>query len=547
MIIQSKYTKIFYSKDLTRQKYDELHDFAVLIQSHKNTVSQYVNDNLLHFLEYNKFQFLKEMRERYKDVIPSSFDAQLYTQVFTCYQNKFDAIQRNLTFETVTFKGFESYKHNTKKHKKGDLKKVVLDKKQTPLSSCLTYLARYGNDNTIDYISSNISNCGENKREFYNNVLRCCDKFGFERLLNLALSKRKRVVKHYSEHPIEFKSLTFSGRCRKKRIIDYNSRFSSKINSFVSLSGIGRKSFDIPVTFNKGWHGNMKDYRKDNPDYEYTLTFNEKEHQVNIHLCKDGERYIPQVNGNTIGIDVNCKHNLFSLSDETTYDYDRKLVNDFCKISIEIDKLKEKNKEYKVGKRKQQKLNTLKSKMIKSEQQLIANMCKALQSQGVGHIVMEDLDNGFGKCYVKDKDNEDINYNRKVKFIGLSSLKQEVEHIARKYDIAVSTVQASYTSKMCPMCGCIEDENRPNQETFECVECGHKDNADFNAAKNIRNRVLVTVLRESLLKQLDNGAFEPRKLKREKVKEVLLSFRSNLQETARSEHNKIKINTFDYV
>ena len=49
MIIQSKYTKIFHSKDLTRQKYDGLYDFTVLIQNHKNTVSQYVNDNLLHF------------------------------------------------------------------------------------------------------------------------------------------------------------------------------------------------------------------------------------------------------------------------------------------------------------------------------------------------------------------------------------------------------------------------------------------------------------------------------------------------------------------
>ena len=382
---------------------------------------------------------------------------------------------------------------------------------------------------------------------FYDNILRCCNKFGFECLLNLALSKRKHVVNHYSEHPIEFKSLTFSGRCRKTRIIDYNRRFSSKINSFISLSGVGRKSFDIPVTFNKGWHGNMKDYRKKNPDYEYTITFDERNHQVNIHLCKDGERYIPQANGNTVGIDVNCKHNLFSLSDETIYDYDRKLVNDFCKLSLEIDKLKEKNKEYKVGKRKQQKLDTLKSKIVKSEQQLIANMCKVLHLQGVGHIVMEDLDNGFGKCYVKDKDNEDINYNRKVKFLGLSSLKQEVEHIARKYDIAVSTVQASYTSKMCSICGCIEDENRPNQETFECVECGHKDNADFNASKNIRNRVLVTVLQESLLKQLDNGAFEPKKLKREKVKEVLLSFRRNLQETVRSDCRESGVTAFDYV
>ena len=545
MIIHSKYTKMFHSKDLTHQKYNELYGFAVLIRNHKNTVSQYVNDNLLHFLEYNKFQFIKEMRELYNDAITSSFDAQLYTQVFTCYQNKFDAIQRKLLFEVITFNGFEFYKRDTKKHKKGDFKKVVCDKKKTPLTITLTYLARYGNKNTIDYISSNISKCDENKREFYNNILRCCEKYGFERLYNLALSKRKRIVKHYSEYPIEFKSLTFSGRCRKTRIIDYNSKFGSVINSFVSLSGIGRKSFDIPVTFNKGWHGNMKDYRKKNPDYEYTITFNEKEHQINIHLCKDGERYIPQVNGNTVGIDVNCKHNLFRLSDETTYDYNRRLVNDFCKLSLEIDKLKE-DKSYTVGKRKQQKLDTLKSKMVKSEQQLIANMCRILQLQGVGHIVMEDLDNGFGKCYVKDKDNEDINYNRKVKFLGLSSLKQEVEHIARKYDIAVSTVQASYTSKMCPICGCIEDENRPNQETFECVECGHKDNADFNAAKNIRNRVLVTVLRESLLKQLDNGAFEPKKLKREKVKEVLLSFRRSLQNVG-SECIEGSITTFDYV
>ena len=182
MIIQSKYTKIFHSKDLTRLKYGELHDFAVLIQNHKNIVSQYVNDNLLHFLEYNKFQFLKEMRERFKGVIPSSFDAQLYTQVFTCYQNKFESIKQKLTFDVTTFKGFEFYNRGSKNHKKGELKNVLIDKKKTPLSICLTYLARYGNENTINYISSNISKCDEKKREFYNNILRCCNKFGFERL-----------------------------------------------------------------------------------------------------------------------------------------------------------------------------------------------------------------------------------------------------------------------------------------------------------------------------------------------------------------------------
>ena len=61
------------------------------------------------------------------------------------------------------------------------------------------------------------------------------------------------------------------------------------------------------------------------------------------------------------------------------------------------------------------------------------------------------------------------------------------------------------------------------------------------------NRVLVTVLRELFLKQLDNGAFKPKKFKREKVKEVLLSFRRNLQKNARSECTKSSVTTFDYV
>ena len=544
MIIQSKYTKTFHSMDITRLKYDELYNFAVRILNHKNKVSQHVNEHLLHYLDCRKFQFLKEIRERFKGVIPSSFDTQIYMQVFTCYQNKFDAIQQKLQFEAIEFNGFEFYKRDTKNHKKGDLKKVVVKKKQTPLSNCLTYLARYGNERVIDYIQGNIDKCDDKKREFYNNILRCCDKFGFDRLYNLALAKRKRILNHYADKPIEFKSLSFGGRSRKKYIVDFNKRFGSKINSFISLSGFDRKSFDIPVKYHKGYHGNMKDYRKDNPDYEYVITFDEKNHQVKVNLCKDGERYIPEPNGKTIGVDVNCKHNLFSLSNETTYDYDRKLVNDYCKLLRYIDELNSKDKAYSIGKRKQRKLDKLKEKVIKFEQQTISTMCKDLKANGFGHIVMEDLDNGFARCYVTDKDNEDINYNRKVKFLGLSSLKQEVEHIARKYGIAVSTVHPSYTSKMCPKCGCIDDGNRLTQEEFQCVECGHKDNADFNAAKNIRNRVLVTVLRDDLLKQLDNGAYEPRPFKRERVKDVLLSFRRTLQDFARSECIKGSVTTF---
>ena len=531
MLTDSKYTKILHSKDLTRLKYNELREFAMSIRNHKNIVSDYVNKNLLKYLDYNMFSFLKEMREAYKGIIPSSFDKQLYEQVFNCYQNKFKALQKKLTFEKITFVGFEYYKRNTKQHKKGDFKKVILTREKTSLSICLSYLARYGNNNIVDYINSQIDSVDDNKKQFYNNILHYINKFGLGRLLSLSLSKRNRIIKQYQKRPIEFKTLTFSGRCRKTDIISYNKNYNSIINSFVSLSGLNRKTFDIPIKFNKDWFGSMKEYHNDKRSYEYTITFNEKQKQVNIHICKDGERYIPTVdnNSNIVGIDVNVKHNLFSLSNGETYDYNRKLVSDFCKLSTYLDKVNEKQgKEYKVGKRYQLKLDKLREKIVKSNQQLISNMCKSLQNNNITHIVMENLDNGFGKSFVKVKNNNDINFNRVVNFLRISSLKAEVEHIARKYDIAVSTVQSYYTSKMCPICGCIDDENRTSQEEFSCIECGFESNADINAAVNIKNRVSVTVLRSNLLKQMDNGAYEPKRLNKEKVKEVLLSFRRNL-------------------
>lgn len=546
MIIDSKYTKIFVSDDLTRLKYNELYNIAANIREHKNKVSEFVSHNLLKYLDYSNLTFMKEMRTEFKNQVGSSFDAQLYTQVLICYQNKFDNIRKSLTFEKVTYSHCELYKRNTKKNKKGDFKKVVNKHETTRLSVCLSYLARYGSDNTLEYIQSQLLNCEENKKSYYQSILACVTKFGFTRLMALAMQKRQRTISKYKDNPIEFKSLTFSGRSRKKKILDWNKNYNSEINAFISLSGFDRKSMDIPVKFAKDYHGSMGDYFKTNPDYEYTIVFNERKKSVSVNLCKDGERFIPEAGNNLIGIDVNCKHNLFSLSNNITYDYDRKLVNDYCKLALDIDNRKKKDKEYQPGKRTQWKLDTLKHKMTKSEQNLISAMCRRLPQEGFNHIVMEDLDNGFGKCYIKDKDNEDINYNRKVKFLGLSSLKNEVEHIARNYGIALSTVQASYTSKMCPICGCIEDENRPDQETFHCVECGHHSNADFNAAVNIKNRVSEAVLRNWLLKQKDNGAYEPKKLKREKVKEVLLSFRKHLPK-AGSECIQMELNTFEYV
>ena len=46
-------------------------------------------------------------------------------------------------------------------------------------------------------------------------------------------------------------------------------------------------------------------------------------------------------------------------------------------------------------------------------------------------------------------------------------------------------VPAAYTSQTCPECGCVDADNRKSQSLFECMGCGHGDNADVNAALNI--------------------------------------------------------------
>lgn len=541
------YSKRFVSNNLTAQKYGELYAVATQIRDHKNTISQYVCERLLDYLDVSTFDFLKKMRAKHSELL-SSFDKQCYEDVLVAYQNKFEAVKHKLTFDNIRYVCCEVYKRDTKNHKKGDFKKVKNNKASTSLTITLSYLARYGNEGIIDYINEQMPKVDEKKQIFYKTVLGEIEKFGFDRLYSLALSRRERTYRKYAEHPIEFKSLTFRGRSRKKLIIDYNSRFGSVINAFVSLSSLGRKSFDIPVKFNKDYHGSIHDYEKPNPDYEYVVVFNERKKQVAVILTKKQDRYIPEAGNNIVGVDVNVKHNMFTLSNALTYDYDRELLKAFAEVSKRVDTLKKQyGCNWKPSKRRQRKIDVISHKIHEVEKQTIATMCKDLSEQSINHIVMEDLNGQFGRSYIKDKVNDDLNYNRIVRALSISSLKDEVEHIARKYDIAVSTVQASYTSKMCPICGCIEDENRLNQETFECVECGHSDNADVNAAINIRNRVAVTVLQQRLLKQRDNKSFEPKRIKREKVKEILLSFRRDLLKNASSECNKGMMNTFDYV
>ena len=75
----------------------------------------------------------------------------------------------------------------------------------------------------------------------------------------------------------------------------------------------------------------------------------------------------------------------------------------------------------------------------------------------------------------------------------------------------IHKVAPHYTSQRCNRCGTTGRKNRKTQSEFRCVSCGHLDNADINAARNI----LALGIGESL-----NGRGEGRSLSVKRQKEL---------------------------
>ena len=67
------------------------------------------------------------------------------------------------------------------------------------------------------------------------------------------------------------------------------------------------------------------------------------------------------------------------------------------------------------------------------------------------------------------------------------------------YKTTVIKVDAKYTSQTYNVCGHKSKENRLTQAKFTCVSCGHKENADLNAAKNIKSKGIAHIRQREAL------------------------------------------------
>ena len=140
---------------------------------------------------------------------------------------------------------------------------------------------------------------------------------------------------------------------------------------------------------------------------------------------------------------------------------------------------------------------------------------------------MENLNLKETKSEAKNKNG--INYNRLASLLHLNDIKHVIKRLANKRDIAVSWVDPKYTSQQCPICGHINKNNRITQEVFCCENCFHNNNADINAAINIKNRMFIKEYKNLLMKfdKEFNGYKGKVYIKKEEYEELVKKLKSN--------------------
>jgi hypothetical protein len=84
---------------------------------------------------------------------------------------------------------------------------------------------------------------------------------------------------------------------------------------------------------------------------------------------------------------------------------------------------------------------------------------------------------------------EDSSFDYRQQFRLLAHIPAQLAWGAAKRGIRARKVKSAYSSQECHCCHAVSRENRPNQQTFCCMVCGHTNHADVNAAENLASRL----------------------------------------------------------
>lgn len=520
--------KFFYSVSLNKNKCDSLVAYAELAKDVRNFVSEYVynsNDLKIRILlnTYTDIDLkieLKDYRKQFKGILGT--DEQIDISA-TAFQNCCKEVhiryqtylQNELTKKLENYNSIRKYLSFLIKYYKGDLNE-------------LTNLISQEKIKTFFNEKTNKKEFTE-KAVFYQNLEKFLfnkTRYNVNKILNMVENLRQRLIKNITL--INFKSLTFQDlnvlsinheKGRTGNIIDILEENSNKV--IINLNLAGYKQIVIPTKFSKKYHGNLdcyngKPYKMNSNGsmgkrVTYTIKFL-KDRKVKIILYQEVEKlnYTYDNNRNNIlGVDVNTSSNLFSLSNGVQIPYDEKIVNQAAKLNKTIsykqaNKFASEKNVDEVNKVYSKKIRRRIDKMVRRAEYYqnykSHELIEYMKNNNFNYLVMEDLDIKSSKTKTKKNANcTKINYNDVAQTLRINNLKNVLERLCKKENFNFAKVNPAYTSQTCSVCGNIDKKSR-NHRMFLCTNCHHSDDADINAAKNIKNRITNPMLKLNLIR-----------------------------------------------
>ncbi len=173
-------------------------------------------------------------------------------------------------------------------------------------------------------------------------------------------------------------------------------------------------------------------------------------------------------------------------------------------------------------------------KIVDSDNQVF--VFEKLNTKGMTKRAKSKQDPITGK-WLKNGQSAKSGLNKAILNIGWHKVRSYTIYKAERMNKAVFTIPAPHTSQACAKCGHTHPDNRKTQDVFCCIACGHKDNADHNAACVIANIVIKsikhtgTVLDGNLLKVPSIGH-------RENVRRLERSKGCNLNEVSKKTESR---------
>jgi putative transposase len=110
------------------------------------------------------------------------------------------------------------------------------------------------------------------------------------------------------------------------------------------------------------------------------------------------------------------------------------------------------------------------------------------------HTITDELTKRFSYIALEDLTLDFMQQNgrisRRTQDAAIGMFWRMLKNKAEERGVYLVWVNPKYTSQTCAHCGAIDADNRKTQAEFQCVSCGHQENADLNAARNILRRAL---------------------------------------------------------